>query len=339
MRRGSFQNIIANDKDYKDSQKELNVTLEWTHFIWLENLVEKISPINIGNMSSINIEKFIIDYLKYLKEEVNKNTQRPFIYFISYRTRVRFLSVKKSFFFKDQLKITFLVGKRKKVKIKLYNNELLQKFPEINFSDKQITFKNELNDGATFSVHSFLAEFNISLGINSEIGYVGKTINPEERPINRNHRGLADVSYHKLDEGYDIFIFFNQFRMATHSMNSNSFIDLYVGSSFVDDIGAENEGLLIEKLLIAYFQLDEFQSLKSEKSFLDNSLARMAKRLNVKLVKFMMGVNGECEYFTFNSEKISAKRDHIFDCVFTEDGAVINSFDSTEELVGQSSFE
>lgn len=335
MRRGSLQNIITNDKHYKDSHKELNITLEWTHFIWLENLVDKISSINIGDISSINIEKIIVDYLKQIKEEVYKNTQRPFIYFISYRTRVRFLSVKKSFFFKDQLEITFLVGKNKKVKIKFCNNEFLQNFPEISFTEKQITFKNDINNGATFSVHSFLAEFNISLGVNTEIGYIGKTINPEERPTNRNHRGLTEVSYRKMDEGYDVFIFFNQFKMATQSTNPNSFVNLYVGSSFVNDIGAENEGLLIEKLLIAYFQLDEFQSLKNEKSFLDNSLSRIANRLNIKLVKIIMGVNGDCEYFTFHSEKISPKRDHIFNCIFTDNGAVINSFKTTDELIGQ----
>jgi len=323
--RGFLNDDFIEIAGYKDTDKDIMITQEFSHFFWLENIVKKNSP--------FELEAIICDYLKILKEQVQRTTQRPFIYYIGYRKKVRFHKIRRPLFSREpNLKIQLVVGDVEVKKITFKIPDFLKDFPIIKFNSERISFIKNSSESATFDIHSFLSNFDINLGLNTEIGYIGKTINPESRPIKRKHRGLTDIIYNKIAKGNDIFIFYNQFKMNTSSSPNKYNVVNYVGTSYFDDIGAENEGLFLEKALISYFKLNEFQSLKSEEKILNNSLLSIAKKINVRSLRAHLGFEGNCEYFNFFSREIAFREDHIFECLF-EDKAIVREVESIDQLM------
>lgn len=325
MYRGFFNDDFNKMTGYKDTVKDIMITQEFSHFFWLENIVKK--------NSSYELESIICDYLKFLKEQVQRTTQRPFIYYICYRKKVRFHKIRRSLFRREaKLKMQLVIGDAEVKKITFKIPDFLKDFPIIKFNSERISFIKNSYESTTFDIHSFLSNFDINLGLNTEIGYIGKTINPESRPIKRKHRGLADIIYNEITKGNDIFIFYNQFKLNTSTSPNKYNVVNYVGTSYFDDIGAENEGLFLEKVLISYFRLNEFQSLKSEEKVLNNSLLSIAKKINVKSLRVHLGFEGNCEYFNFFSKDITFREDYIFECLF-EDKAIIREVESIDQLM------
>lgn len=102
---------------------------------------------------------------------------------------------------------------RKKIRVKLYDPlsgvlckshcEITDKFIMMHFQSGQIVCP----------LHDFIRVAGVNLGFATEVHYVGLTKNPNTRPINRKHRGLADTLYIVSNEDSDLFIIVNLFRV------------------------------------------------------------------------------------------------------------------------------
>ena len=94
---------------------------------------------------------------------------------------------------------------------------------KVRVTDKFIRVWRSEDSSATYSVHDFIRGHKIPLGIHSHVHYVGITKNPQDRPINREHRGIADVLHNISNEANDFFLFVNTFKvLARHTETQGS---------------------------------------------------------------------------------------------------------------------
>jgi len=263
-----FSSIVDNDI-YQQSEKEWIVELQRYHKYWYDLVV------NPGEVADyFNTRKLIVDYLKSIKKQVEENLEKRFVYFICSRTKVRFNTNKKPFYnpITKNVKIHILIGKegaRRTISCKFFDIHKNKFFrPQIKLTEKYITITDSRGDLTTASIHDFLEDTNISLGIDSKVEYVGYTKNPHTRPTNGAHTGLSDVLYKIADENRDSLIYFNVFKVMTRAVSSNSMLNFAIANAMTDEVNAELEGSLIEKCFIFYFDSIN-QSRNKDKELLE----------------------------------------------------------------------
>lgn len=325
MNRGLFSSILDNE-DYKNSDKKWTVELQRYHRYWYDLIV---SPHEVAEY--FNGRELIVDQLKVIKKSVEENLEKRFIYFICSRTKERFNTHKKPCYnpFTKKVKIHILIGKKEKKKsiyCKFFDNGL-GKFsnPKIELLDKYITLIDSDGNLTTASIHDFLEECNINLGISSNIEYVGYTANPHTRPTNGSHTGLSDTLYKVSNEDCDTLIYFNIFKVMTQAINEENMINFVVPNAMIDEIGADLEGKVIEKCFIFYFDaFNQNRNKINELSELKNSLLKIAKENNINSIFFYYEFEETNDYATFSSSKVEASFCHRFSVHIDDDKVNIN---------------
>ena len=313
MNRGSYSSF-AEHKEYKSANKKWVVELERYHKYWYDLIVH---PDEVAEY--FDTRKLIVNYLKQLKITIEENLDKRFVYFICSREKVRFNLKKKSSYnpFTKKVKIHILVGreqKKRSIKSKFYDRGLkrLSK-PKIQLTDKYITLTDSNGDLTTASIHDFLEQSEIDLGISSNVEYVGYTENPHTRPTNGSHTGLSDTLYKVSNENCDTLIYFNIFRVITDGLNQNSMINFAIPNSMTDEIGADDEGKIIEKCFLFYFDaFNQSRNKKNELSELKNNLINLAENNNINSVSFYYEFEDVNDYGTFSSTKVKPNHSHRF---------------------------
>lgn len=257
MSRGIFD-FLGNNPAYSSTPKQWFVHLMHSEAVWYELIV--------NSHEEFDMKKFFTEYYKEFKDTVEQEIDRRFIYFIGTREKVRFSTRKKPRYsmFGKKLNIYLEVGKNKtlrKVSTTLHDFETRKavKRPVI-VTEKYITFIESDGSKITFSVHDFLMTFHLELGISTKVYYIGYTKNPHKRPLDGAHRGLSETLYRNAGEDNDVFIFYNIFRVTSIGVNSDYRLHFQVANSFVDDVKVDEEGKIIEKLLILYFRAESQKS-------------------------------------------------------------------------------
>lgn len=297
MERGIFKELINSDS-YKNLEKEWKIVIDNSELIWLNNDLK------------INQNECLETYLKILKEQVERNLPKKFIYFIASRKKVRFYNKKKpsySFINKNLILYVVIGNDKRKIKVSIYNENNEKIMPKCELlSEKEIIFYSKNYGDRYYNIHDFLIEFNINLGFDTEINYVGITKEPENRPIKKAHRGLSDVLLNINDkkEEKDIFIIYNLFKVFSDTRNLNLPISYLISNSMSDEINIEKEGAIIENSLIMYFDCKS-QKLNKKKEYgrLLNLLKKDMKEKNINKFSFNFDFTNESEYFNFINEK------------------------------------
>ncbi len=330
LSRGMFSSIINNDI-YKHSEKEWIVELQQYHKYWYDLIV---NPDDVADY--FDTRKLIVDYLKGIKNQIEENLEKRFVYFICSRTKVRFNTNKKPSYnpITKKVKLHLLIGKKEKnrtIKCKFFDihkNKFC--FPKIDLTEKYITITDSTGDLNTASIHDFLEDANIYLDISSKVEYVGYTKNPHTRPTNGAHTGLSDVLYKIAGDNRDSLIYFNVFKVMTRAVNNNSMLNFTIANAMTDEINVELEGSLLEKCFIFYFDSIN-QSRNKEKELLElkNALFKISNENKINSIHIYYAFEDPNEYGVFSSSKVSSKLDHVFtvrkieDDVEIVDGSVI----------------
>ena len=182
------------------------------------------------------------------------------------------------------MKLRVLTGREREVKefvfktwFDLYGNPI---YPDFDSLGRFIIFKDESETiNTVYSIHDFLLTFEINLNISSEIHYVGYTKNPPKRPLNGEHGGLTSTLYNISNEENDTIIFFNVFKVQCFAINKERNIEFLISNAMTNEIGTKEEGSIIEKSFIFYFDaLVQKKNKKREKSELKNSLKKIGKK-------------------------------------------------------------
>jgi hypothetical protein len=263
--------------------------------------------------------KIISNNLKILKQKVEDTLEKRFIYFICSRKKIRFSTVKKPYYSKKskQLNIPIEIGKKRKrdyIKFSIRDLETESIIdPEIQITDKFISFITENGFSLTYSIHDLLRTLDLNFDFDTQVHYIGYTKNPDTRPINGAHAGLSEVLYKVSNEDSDIFIYFNLFNVLTASTDSSSYFQFAVANSMIDEIKADLEGLIIEKCLILYFDSEnQVKNKKKERLELKNSLIKLSSENNIYAIHFIYEFEDESEYFRFFSSCVKSSYRHAF---------------------------
>jgi len=334
MGRGEYSYMTEN-KAYIDSKKSWAVELSNTHMYWYDLLV---NPSEVAEY--FDTRQIIVDHLKRLKNEVEENLEKRFIYFICSRTKVRFDTSQKFYYspFRNSAKIRLLIGKDKKKK-SIYitfadTNTIERSKPRLEVWDKYITIHRDEENKETYSVHDFLAHSGTNLGFHSNVEYVGYTKNPHSRPTNGSHTGLSDALFNVSNEDNDTLLFFNLFKVTTIAESANSILNFYISNTMSDEVKVDLEGKLIEKSFILYFDSNnQNRNKKQELEELEKNLNKISNENNINSIHYSYEMDGESEYWNFSSSKIDGKKEHVFTIESDENG--INIVDSSEIFRGQ----
>jgi hypothetical protein len=274
LSRGVYSNL-KNNPAYKDASKQWYIELQRSVWFWYDLV--------INPPEDVDTKKLITNQLKEFKQLVENRLDKRFIYFIGVRKKIRFSTKKKPRYsaFGSNLNIYLEVGREKKIQkistsiLDISTGKIIK--PEVSVTERFITFT--YNDGNRLSlpIHEFISYSGIELGFNTKIFYVGYTKNPWKRPIDGVHRGLSETLYRVSKEDSDIFIYYNLFKVFSDAVNSLVKINFTVANSMIDEVNVDEEGKILEKVLILYFQAEsQTSNYENEKRELENSLVELA---------------------------------------------------------------
>ncbi len=319
MTRGMFE-FLRHEPSYTDSNKDWYVELIQSTCFWYDLLLR---PPN-----GSDTKQHITDYLKQLQAIVESQLEKRFIYFLAARKKIRFCETKKPrySFFGNDLVFYVEIGRerlRRKVTTRMVDVLTGQPIkPAVDVSDRFITFQFAPNHATSMSIHDFLQYSGVEIGIDTEVHYVGYTKNPSKRPIDGAHTGLSRMLHRVSNEEYDFFVFFNLFKVTSVAASSTAGMKFCIANSMIDEIKVDEEGRIIEKALIKYFN-SEIQEInrENENAELGNSLERLAAKNNIKSVTIHIEMEEPSETHRFFSRTVNPSDKHVFTCRI-EDGGV-----------------
>lgn len=331
MTRGMF-NFLQSEPAYTGANKNWYVELIQSTCFWYDLLLHP--------PEGFDTKQQITDYLKHLKEIVESQLDKRFIYFLAARKKIRFCLSKKPRYslFGNDLIFYVEIGRekiRRKLTTKIFDATTRQPIkPHVEVSDRFITFHYTPNHKESMSIHDFLQSGGIEVGINTEVHYIGYTKNPSDRPINGAHRGLSDMLYRVSNEENDFFVFYNLFKVLSVGINPTAPINFCVANSMVDEIKVGEEGRIIEKALIKYFGSETQEvNRENENAELENSLERLAKKNNINSVTVHVEMDEPSELHRFFSRSVKPSDKHVFTCRIGGDGVEISDGSSLSECM------
>lgn len=317
---------------YQDAEKSWHITLERSEFFWFELVVDPPEANDTRQM--------ITHYLKELRANVEAALEKRFIYFYTTRKKVRFDTKNPpaySFFgFGNKLIINLIIAGKKRHKLTLpapvieVDGKMIR--PKVYVDERFIYFQ-----GPTFStvasIHDFLRLNHLSLGITSEVQYVGITKDPAKRTLSREHRGYADAIYFAPTSENDIFLTVNTFKVMSDATIGGGLIRVIAPNSMTDEIPVGDEGFVIESALIHYFDAksqepDKDKSWAKFKNLLGLTLA--SKKINS--ISFHMELEEPSEYDDLGSRCIEPRFSHSFAWELDGGEPKLRRFNSEEEI-------
>jgi hypothetical protein len=327
MTRGFF-NTLLSVPGYRDAKKTWHITLERSDFFWYELVVNP--------PSSHDTKQNIANYLNELRAGVEATLEKRFIYFYISRKKVRFDTARppKYSLFGGSLKINLIVGgkDRRKISVPLPKVDGRRIKPTVSVDERFIYFQTP-TISTIASVHEFLQLNKLSLGIASEVQYVGITKDPAQRTLSREHRGYADAIYFAPTSENDIFLAVNTFKVMSDTTTEDGGFRIVSANSMTDEIPAGHEGLVIENALIHYFdtkaqESDKISSWTKFKNLLNLTLG--AK--NINSVSIHMELEDPSEYDALGSRGIKANTSHSLVWGLKDGEPKLTKFGSEEEL-------
>ncbi|HEY0065357.1 MAG TPA: hypothetical protein VGC21_24785 [Telluria sp.] len=321
MNRGIF-GFMQNYPAYTDADKRWHIELDQSTYFWYDLLVHP--------PQGHDTKQEIANFLKQLKKTVETQLDKRFIYFLASRTKLRFCMSKKprySLFGRDLVLHVEVGASRKQIKtITTMRDHTSGKriTPPVEVSDRFITVEHPPGHKMSYPIHDFFDMVGVEFGIDTQIHYVGYTKNPDDRPLNRAHRGLADMLYKVSNAEHDFFIFYNLFKVLSIAGTRSSAFNFIVANSMIDEVRVDEEGRIIEKVLIKYFSTEIQELNKSnEEGELENTLAQLASKNNIGSISFDIQVDNPSELYRFYSRAVAAADRHTFTCRVGDNGAEI----------------
>ncbi|HCQ9838659.1 TPA: hypothetical protein OMQ66_003906, partial [Acinetobacter baumannii] len=178
-----------------------------------------------------------------------------------------------------------------------------------------------------------LYEYNVELGLESEVHYIGKTKDPVSRTMTREHRGYSDMLYYllHLKEKRDIFLNVLIFKVSVISPPHNS-IGIFSTNSVLDHIPKELEIFVIEYCLIYYFKSS------IQKGDMDTSWSKFVnyfrdfQKEGINALYFKLEMKESTEYNNLGTPNLAAKKSHYFSWQLNENGLQMERFYESKDL-------
>lgn len=328
MTRGLFD-VIANTTAYRGAEKYWHITLDRSEFFWYELVVD---PPQFAAS-----KQAIVAYLDALRDAVKETLEKRFIYFYLSRTKVRFNTKKQPSYswFGGKLKVHLLIGRDqipRSISVQMPKRKDGRYLcPDVEVDERFIYFHDPTFSSAA-PIHDFLRNNHISLGLHSEVQYVGITKDPGSRTINREHRGYADTLYFCPTDDNDIFLCVNLFKVMADA-SSDYGIRFVVPNSMTNEIPTDEEGEVIELALINYFDTKP-QEPDKDRSWarFRNVLSELQATNKINSVSVHMELVTPSEYDVISSRRILGDSAHSFLWHLVDSEPTLVQFESEDKI-------
>jgi len=318
MKRGQY-NGITDYQPYVESEKRWLIELRQVQMIWYTALVQDLEPVSCRENNKTLLKKF--------KKWVENGIEKRFIYFIATRKKVRFADVKPYWSSDGVLNVFLLIGRDrelKSVKVPAFTKS----FEHVDVTEETITFHDGNDNGDSYQVHVFLRDFDVNLGFETVVEYVGKTKNPDKRPTDGNHAGLSRVLHKAADGDTDVFLMFNLFKVVTRAERNSRGQVIVMPNSLSDEVGVDKEADIIEKSFIRYFDAEcQSENRTREMGELKNNLKQITDEHNIVSVSVSYGVKGGSDYYRLKSKRRRAGDIHEFNLSIAGGEVAVSQFD------------
>ncbi|PIP98792.1 MAG: hypothetical protein COW76_19125 [Shewanella sp. CG18_big_fil_WC_8_21_14_2_50_42_11] len=119
----------------------------------------------------------------------------------------------------------------------------------------------------------------------------------------------------------------------SNAKNNAHQLHFVVANSMIDEIPTDEEGVVVESALIAYFDCASQQINRgNERAKLSNRLAFLAEKHKIQSVSVHLEMESPNEYFTFGSDSISVALSHTFLFRYANGKIEMERFASEDEL-------
>lgn len=309
MNRGMYGKVKELE-DYSNSEKMWHIELLRVTSLWYEFMM---------NDDWVEAKEQIVQGLKAYRATIDETCEKRFIYFIGTRKKVRFDTEYVPTLENGILKMQIEIGvekNKKEISLKLSDHFERVDAASVSFYEKMIIIDFDEDDSATIGVCDFVSMSGCDLDVSTNIHYVGLTKNPESRPISGQHRGLTKTLYENSSAEHDIFIFYNLFRVYSVSDDPKSNNYYTFANSMIDEVNVEDEGRIIEKLLILYFTPPSQRgNLKNEVGELKSKLLTLTTKYKINKINFSYELEERGgKMFCFGSSDIKSSFTHQFKC-------------------------
>jgi hypothetical protein len=286
------------------------VSLLETDVIWYELVRNSLR-------SDLNSRRFVKARIAMAKEKHNGYFDRRFVYFICSRDQVRFSTEQPARFslFRRSLVVHLVTGDGRVVRKKI-PAALLKKpnrfgfgvLPRLENTSLALTYFFPDGERGSIPVHDVLMGFELNLGIDTHVHYVGVTKNPDSRPMLDSHRGRQRTLAKVNGSGRDVLFFYNTFTVRYEAEDEEKGMRYFVSNAMTDDVDIRTEGLLIEKLLVWYFRPDCQGSIRNELGELRNLYAKLSEAQRVRRIVVDIEVDSTSDYFRFSSRVVDPSK-------------------------------
>lgn len=217
------------------------------------------------------------------------------------------------------LMVELLIGrdkKRKKISVDIRRGGLPENSkPDVWINEKFIQFDFRNGLVFTYAIHDFIRIFHVNLGLPTTVHYVGKTRNPETRPIDRRHTGIADTIYNVSNEENDFFLIIIVFKVTSIARSSSYGLNFLTGNGLTDEVCVDLEGNVLEGGFLDYFSCPiQNKSGANERPSLLKTLEMMKNDLGIDHVIFDFDPEPPDEYLVLQSKNTESSVRHVFRC-------------------------
>jgi hypothetical protein len=171
------------------------------------------------------------------------------------------------------------------------------------------------------------------MGIATQVRYVGITKNPGDRPLSRRHRGITDTLYNVSNEENDFFVIINLFKVLSNAKNDAYGLHFVVANSMIDEIPTDDEGLVVESALIAYFDCaSQHLNREKERAVLSNQLASLAEEHKIQSLSVHLEMESSNKYFALGSDAVPPALSHSLLYRYANGKVEVERFASEDKL-------
>lgn len=323
MERGAFD-FFSQSPTFHNMEKTWLVTLESYDLAWLGFILP-------NNPTEQKCRSVVRNILKAKKKQIQESLKKRFIYFICSKERTRFKPVNECLIHPSDIcvEIPFLLGaERREYRHAVSRRSLLMdthlEMPVAFSTDEEnIVFRYPSGCSIISPVWDFLNNHKLDFSCDTEVHYVGYTKNPDSR-LNRHHGGLNDIRRKTNRRQHDLFVLFNTFRVYLVTGDETKMMDFVLSNAMVGEVPTNDEGFIIEKMFIAYFDAAfQNRNKKKEYSELSNRFRTLYEKKNVTSLQIVYDHGERENCFKLKSSKVQSQWRHTCQFLPHDDGFII----------------
>ncbi|MDD1781365.1 hypothetical protein LRP49_09130 [Enterovibrio sp. ZSDZ35] len=305
----------------KVEKSQWHADLIGSGMFWCDLLVDDKFSSELGILS-----QYIVDYRANLKSEMVHRLEDNLLFLFCRREKVRFDTYKHPSynFFTKKTKFHFVVGKERRkvsasINLKSYFFEDMA-HPKILYDSKFVTLIKNEKDNMTLSVHDFLSEVGIGLGITSEVVGAGTSSSPYYGDVECHLDRFQRETEAFAEPDTDLIVFMNEYDV-TRSNGSSTWVE-GEESKAVPPF-SEFEILMLSRCFSLYF-LGEDISVSMEIKNAMTNLGRFMYRNEICRIEVDHAYDADGEYIRLSGPAVDSSASHAFAILWEDDQLLVD---------------